>query len=114
VPHRPNVDDVSFEVGIVLRRRPSASEIEELCSTAEEAVEHVLEKQIGLKRIDDLQVTMRAEGTKPLRLSIDIYLAPSRPLAQLDSVLSEATDAAFSAAERKAIDLKLCKNGRSS
>ena len=101
---------MNLNVGIVLRRRPSAKEIEELCSTAEEAVEHVLEKQIGLKRIDDLQVTMRAEGTKPLRLTIDVSLTPSRHLPQLGSVLSEATDAAFSAAENKAIDLKLCRD----
>ena len=104
---------MSFEVGIVLRRRPSEKEIEELCSTAEEAVEQILDRKIGLKRIDDLQVTMKAEGTKPLRLTFDICLTPNRPLSQLDSVLSEATDAAFLAVERKAIDLKLCKNGRS-
>ncbi len=103
---------MNFEVGIVLRRKPSDSEIEKLCSTAEEAVERVLERQIGLKRIEDFQVTMRAEGTKPLRLTIDINLTPSRPLMKLDSVLSEATDAAFLAAERKAIDLKLCGDGR--
>jgi len=39
-------------------------------------------------------------------------LTPSRPLMKLDSVLNEATDAAFLAAERKAIDLKLCGDGR--
>lgn len=98
-------------MGITLRRRPSAGEIEELCSTAQEAVEHVLENQIGFKRIEDLHVTMQAEGAKPLRLTIDINLTLSRPFPQLDSVLSEATEAAFSAAERKAIDLKLCNKG---
>lgn len=100
-------------MGITLRRTPSEREIEELCSTAEEAVEQILEKRIGLKRIDDLQVTMKAEGTKPLRITFDIRLTPSRPLPQLDSVLNEATDAAFLAVERKATDLKICKNGRS-
>lgn len=101
-------------MAIVLRRRPSSTEIEELCTTAEEAVEHVLANQIGLKRIEDLQVTIRAEGAKPLRLTIDVSLSSSRPFRQLDSVLNEATDAAFSAVERKALDLKLCRKKISS
>jgi hypothetical protein len=96
-------------MGIVLRRAPSELEIEELCSTAEEAVEQVIERRIGLKRIDDLRVTMKAEGKRPLKLTFDIHLTPNYPIPQLDSVLGEATDAAFVAVERRALDLRICK-----
>lgn len=100
------------QLSIRLSRRPSGTEVEKLCSVAEDTVEQVIENRIGFKHVEDLRVTVRADGTKPLRLTVDLDLTPSHRSSELDSILGEATDAAFSAVERKALELKLCRKAR--
>jgi GGDEF domain-containing protein len=100
-------------VGLILKRRPSPSEIEEICIAAEEALENHLRTQ-GLKRFADMAIVVRADGEKPLRLTVDISVEPAPEGAASDDLLKEATEAAFSAAEAKARELKLWRRSRSS
>ena len=95
-------------MGIELRRKPTTDEIEQICIAAQEAARlHVLSK-VSLKRVSDLDVTVEAEGDKPLVLYIDIAIELMSGDEDVGPLVDEATDVAFSAAEAKAKELSLC------
>jgi hypothetical protein len=94
-------------MGIELKRRPTTEEVEEICSAAEEAARKHLLSKVSLKRVSDLDVTVEAIGDKPLVVNVDVSIELSMGKENLQSLVDEATQLAFSAAEAKARDLNL-------
>lgn len=79
----------------------SIEQLEELCERAERAArEHVLSK-IPKKRVYTLDVTIDAEGTKPLKVNIDvaIVLSPLMKDFDVEALTKEATERAFAQIE---------------
>jgi hypothetical protein len=75
----------------------TTEQIEKLCSIAEEAArEHVLSK-VPPKRIETLNVTIEAEGTKPVTLTVEIDIALSPLMKDFDAqkLVDEAMAEAF-------------------
>ncbi len=95
-------------MGIELRRKPTTEEIEQICLAAEEAAQKHLLSKVSLKRVSDLDVTVEAVGDKPLVVYVDVAIELSAGNENLDPLVDEATDRAFSAAEAKARELDLC------
>ncbi len=95
-------------MGIELRRKPTAEEVEQICLAAEEAANRRLLSKIPLKRMSDLDVVIEAVGDKPLILNVDVAIELLSGDQDLEALVDEATDAAFIAAEAKAKELNLC------
>ncbi|MGA3110222.1 MAG: DUF3194 domain-containing protein [Candidatus Bathyarchaeia archaeon] len=93
---------------IELMRAPTDDEIEQMCLAAEDAARRHLMSKIPLKRLSDLDVMVEAVGGKPLVLSVDVGIELASGNEDVDPMVDEATDLAFSAAEAKARELKLC------
>jgi hypothetical protein len=93
---------------IELIRAPTDEEIEQMCLAAEDAVRRHLMSKIPLKRLSDLDVMVEAVGDKPLMLSVDVAIELASGNDDVDPLVDVATDLAFSAAEAKARELKLC------
>jgi hypothetical protein len=97
-------------MSIEFSRPPTTEEIEQICEAAQEAARKHLLSKVPLKQISDLDVTVEAVGDKPLLVSIDVAIELETGNQDLEPVVDEATDAAFSAAETKAKELNLCKD----
>ena len=95
-------------MGIELRRKPTTEEIEQICVAAQEAARLHLLSKVSLKRLSDLDVTVEAEGDKPLVLYIDVAVELASGNEDVEPLVDEATESAFSAAEAKAKELNLC------
>jgi hypothetical protein len=101
---------MTIGMSIELKRAPATEEVEQMCAAAEEAARRCLLSSVSLKDITDLDVTVEAVGDKPLTLSIDVAIEVANSTRNLDSVVDEATNHAFSAAEAKAKELCLCED----
>ena len=80
----------------------TSEEIEELCLIAEKAArEHVLSK-VPSKKIERLDISAEAEGTKPVALNVDvsITLSPSMGDFDVQKLVDEAVKEAFISAEK--------------
>ena len=97
-------------MSIELKRGPTAEEVEQMCTAAEEAARRCLLSTVSLKDITDLDVTVEAVGDKPLTLNVEVAIEVANTTRNLDSVVDEATNHAFSAAEAKARELRLCED----
>jgi len=76
-------------------------QVEELCEIAEEtAREHVLSK-VPPRRISALNVTVDAEGTKPITINVDVevILSPLMKNFDVEKLAKEATERAFASIE---------------
>lgn len=93
-------------------RTPTSDEIEQICEAAQEAARKHLLSQVSVKQIAELDVTVEAQGDKPLVVSVDVAIELISGNQNLDPFVDEATDKAFSAAEAKARELNLCKDTR--
>lgn len=91
-----------------LIRAPTDEEIEQMCLAAEDAARRHLMSKIPLKRLSDLDVMVEAVGDKPLMLSVDVAIELTSGNENVDPLVDDATNLAFSAAEAKARELKLC------
>ena len=98
----------------ILRRRPSSSEIEKICLAAEEAVERYFASLKRLKNYEDIAIVVKAEGEKPLNLSIEVVMDPTLQTAQSQELLKQAAEEAFKAAEDKAKELRLWRSSTKS
>jgi hypothetical protein len=81
---------------------------ETLCAVAEEAArKHVLSK-VSSKKVDRLNVCAEVEGSKPVRLTVDvdIELASSAKEVKGERLVDEAVAAAFRAAKKYLRELK--------
>jgi len=59
-------------MAVELVRKPTTEEVEQICVAAEEAARKEILKEISLKRVSDLDVTVEAVGDKPLTLNVDV------------------------------------------
>jgi hypothetical protein len=79
----------------------TAEQIELLCQSAEDAArKHVLSR-VSSKDIDRLDISIEAEGTKPINVAVEIELLLSKQAKGVDAeaLVKEAVDAAHGAAE---------------
>jgi hypothetical protein len=79
----------------------ASEQIEELCAAAEDAArKHVLSK-VSAKQVEKLNITVEAEGAKPVNLSVEIDLALSQQAEGVDEkkLVAEAVQEAFKASE---------------
>jgi hypothetical protein len=95
-------------MSVELTRAPTTDEVEQICTAAEEAARKHLLSRVSLKDISDLDVTVEAIGDKPLVLNIDLAVELKSGAHDMDALVDEATDLAFSAADAKAKELHLC------
>ncbi len=93
---------------IELTRKPTEEEVEQICLAAEEAARNHLLSKVPLKQVSDLDVMVEAVGDKPLAISVDVGIEVSSGNQDLEPLVDEATERAFSAAEAKAKELNLC------
>jgi len=80
----------------------TSEQIEELCAIAEEAAREYVLSKIPSKRIDTLNVSVEAEGTKPVNLTVDIDIALSPLMKDFDvqKLVDEAVKEAFTSAKK--------------
>ena len=86
----------------------TTEQIEELCAIAEEAAREYVLSKIPSKRIDTLNISVEAEGTKPVNLTVDIDIALSPLMENFDvqKLVNEAVKQAFALAEKYLRELK--------
>jgi hypothetical protein len=80
----------------------TSEQIEELCLIAEKAArDHVL-SVVPSKKIETLDISAEAEGTKPVVLGVDVAvtLFPSMKSFDVQKLVDEAVREAFSSAEK--------------
>jgi hypothetical protein len=80
----------------------TSEQIEELCLIAEKAArEHVLSK-VPSKKIETLDISAEAEGTKPVALKVDVAVTLSPTMRDFDvqKLVDEAVRQAFISAEK--------------
>jgi len=97
-------------MSIGLKREPTPDEVEQICSAAEEAARRHLLSKIPLKRVSDLEVMIDALGDKPLTVNVSVAIELTGGTQDLEPLVDEATDLAFSAVEAKAKELNLCED----
>ena len=79
----------------------TSEQIEELCAAAENAArKHVLSR-VSAKLVERLNISVEAEGTKPVNLIVEIDLALSPQAKEFDqkALVQEAVKEAFKAGE---------------
>jgi hypothetical protein len=86
----------------------TSEQIEELCSITEETARRSVLSKVSQKRIETLNISVEAEGTKPVTLAIDMNVALSPMLKDFDvkTLVDEAVKVAFEAAEKYLRELK--------
>jgi hypothetical protein len=97
-------------MSITFARKPTTEEVEQICEAAQEAARKHLLSEVSVKQVSDLDVTIEAVGDKPLVVSVDVAIELTSGNQDLDRLVDEATDIAFSAAEAKARELNLCED----
>jgi hypothetical protein len=79
----------------------SSKQVERLCAISEENARKYVLSQIAPKSIAALNICAEVEGTKPVKLSIDIemVLSPSTKDCDAQKTANEAVKYAFNSAE---------------
>ena len=80
----------------------TSEQIEGLCGVAEEAARKYILSKVPSKRIETLNISVEAEGAKPLTLTvdIDIELSPLMKNFEVQKLVDEAIKEAFTSAEK--------------
>jgi len=86
----------------------TSEQIEELCSIAEEAAREYVLSKVPSKRIETLNISVEAEGTKPVMLTVEIDIALSPLMKDFDAqkLVDEAVAEAFTYAKKYLRELK--------
>jgi K+-transporting ATPase c subunit len=86
----------------------TTEQIEELCQTAETAARKAVLGKVSSKMIERLDVSVEAEGTKPVNVTVEVDLALSSEATGIDAdtVVKEANAQAHKAAENYLRKLK--------
>jgi len=76
-------------------------QIELLCQTAEGAARKYVLSKVPQKEIDSLDISVEADGTKPVKVTVEInlILTPQTKGVQTEALVKEAVDAAHKATE---------------
>jgi len=86
----------------------TTEQIETLCTTAEDAArKHILAK-VSSKMVERLDISVEAEGAKPLNLTVEVELALSPQANDIDAeaLANEAVKEALAASEKYLRKLK--------
>jgi hypothetical protein len=80
----------------------SIEQIENLCATAEEEARKWVLSKVSSEMIDRLDIIVEAEGSKPLKVSveIDLQLTPETKDVDVAALVKEATGVAHKAVEK--------------
>lgn len=86
----------------------NSQQIEELCSIVEETARKYVLSQVSAKRVEELNITVETEGTKPVTLTVDVDIVLSPLMKNFDAqnLADEAVKEAFAAAENYLRELK--------
>jgi hypothetical protein len=89
----------------------TSEQIEELCSIAEEAARKYVTSKVPVKRIETLDISVEAEGVKPVTLTVnvDVALSPLMKNFDVQKLANEAVKEAFASAE-KYLRSMLCRS----
>ncbi len=79
----------------------TTEQIEELCSTAENSARKLILSKVSQKQVDRLNISVEAEGAKPVSLTVevDLELTPETQGVDQKKLADEAVKAAFEAIE---------------
>jgi hypothetical protein len=80
----------------------TSEQIEELCAIVEEATREYVLSKVSSKRIETLNISVEAEGAKPVTLTVDVDVVLSPLMKNLDvqKLVKEAMEEAFKFAEK--------------
>ena len=86
----------------------STEQIETLCSTAENAARKYVLSKVSSKMIDRLDISVEAEGSKPVSVTVEINLMLTQEAEGVDAqeLVKEATNEAHKASEKYLRKLK--------
>lgn len=86
----------------------TSEQTETLCTVAEEAARKYVASKVSKKKLEALDVCAEVEGTKPVRLTVDVSfeLVPSAKGVNSEKLVDEAVAVAFRAAEKYLRELK--------
>ena len=95
------------EIGIPLI---NLEQVTELCEKAEQAARDYVLSKVPTGRIVTLDITVEADGTKPVSANVDVtvVLSPLMKNFDVEALTKEATEQAFANIEESLRDLK-CK-----
>jgi len=85
-----------------------SEQIEELCSIVEKTARQYVISKVSQKRIEALNISVETEGTKPVRLAVDVdvSLSPIMKKFNVQKLVDEAIKEAFTSAENYLRELK--------
>ena len=86
----------------------NTKQIEELCSIVEKSAREYVLSKVSPKRIEMFNVVVEIEGTKPVKLTVDIdtSLSPLMKNFDVQKLVDEAIKEAFTSAENYLRELK--------
>ena len=86
----------------------TSEQIENLCSTVENAAREYIFSQVSSKIVEKLNISVEAEGAKPLDITIDIEaaLSPQAKSVALTQLVDDAAKEALRAGENYLRTLK--------
>jgi len=86
----------------------TTEQIETLCQTTENAARKAVLAKVSSKMIDKLDVSVEAEGAKPVKVTVEIALelTPETKGIDTEELVKEATGIAHQAAEKYLRSLK--------
>jgi post-segregation antitoxin (ccd killing protein) len=86
----------------------TTEQIETLCSTAEDAARKHILSTVPFKMVENLNISVEAEGTKPVNVTVEIDLVLSPKIKDLDAetLVNEAVKEALEASENYLRKLK--------
>ena len=87
------------EIGIL---ELTLEQVEELCEIAEETAREYVLSKVPPRRISTLNVTVDAEGTKPITINVDVevVLSPLMKNFDVEKLVKEATERAFTSIKK--------------
>jgi hypothetical protein len=79
----------------------TTEQIETLCQTAEDAARKVVLGKVSSKMVDRLDISVEADGSKPVNVTVEVDLALTAEAEGVDAeaLVKEATNQAHKAAE---------------
>jgi hypothetical protein len=85
-----------------------SEQVEELCSIVEKTARQYIISKVSPKRIEALNISVETEGTKPIRLTVDVDVSLSPLMKKFDvqKLVDEAIREAFTSAENYLRELK--------
>lgn len=85
-----------------------SEQVEELCSIVEKTAREYVISKLSPKRIEALNISVETEGTKPVRLTVDVDVSLSPLMKKFDvqKLVDEAIKEAFTSAENYLRELK--------